>query len=182
MFRMTVMNNVLVFCFTACVVILTAGCGGGAEQKERKLKESDLKEPFIEANRRVVKTETQHINDFLKRYRWPVKETGSGLKYYIYHHGKGKKAQPDDVAEVNRSVKLITGDLVYSSEKSGPLVFTIGKGQVVRGLEEGILLLRVGDKAKFIIPSHLGYRLLGDQDKIPPKATLIYDVELINLK
>jgi len=50
---------------------------------------------------------------------------------------------------------------------------------VISGLEEGILYLSEGDKAKIIIPSHLGYGLLGDLDKnIPPKATLIYDIEL----
>ncbi|HOI87851.1 MAG TPA: FKBP-type peptidyl-prolyl cis-trans isomerase, partial [Lentimicrobium sp.] len=73
------------------------------------------------------------------------------------------------------------GDEIYNSDKDGLKEFLIGRGGVESGLEEGILLLRVGDKAKFIIPSHLGFGLLGDQNLVPPKSTLIYDLELISL-
>ena len=62
------------------------------------------------------------------------------------------------------------------------MVFTVGKGEVISGLEEGILLLHIGDKAKFIIPSHLAYGLLGDDNEIPTKATLIYDIEVVQKK
>lgn len=130
------------------------------------------------ANKQVVKTEAGQIEDFLARYKWPVTETGSGLKYFIYKNGDGNQASEGDNVVLEYTVKLITGEVIYSSSKKGPLKFTVGKGEVISGLEEGILLLGKGDQAKFIIPSHLGYGLLGDQDKIPPKATLIYDVKL----
>jgi FKBP-type peptidyl-prolyl cis-trans isomerase len=79
-------------------------------------------------------------------------------------------------------VRLIDGSEIYSSDQSGNKEFVIGRGGVESGLEEGILLMRQGDRAKFIIPSHLGFGLLGDQDKVPPKSTLIYDLELLELK
>ncbi|MFC2107751.1 FKBP-type peptidyl-prolyl cis-trans isomerase [Bacteroidota bacterium] len=141
-----------------------------------------MKEPLIEVNKHVVKTEDQHIQDFILRYKWPVKETGSGLRYYIYEDGNGQKAEINNIASLNYTLKSITGDIIYNSENEGILEFQIGKGQVPGGLEEGILLLRVGDKAKFIIPSHLGYGLLGDDNRIPPKSTLVYDLELFQLK
>ena len=108
-------------------------------------------------------------------------ETGSGLRYAIYHHGKGEKAEPGKIAVLKYNVKLINGDEIYNSARDGLKSFLIGKGGVESGLEEGILLLRVGDRAKFIIPSHLGFGLLGDQGQVPPKSTLIYDLELVAL-
>jgi len=58
----------------------------------------------------------------------------------------------------------------------------VGHGGVESGLEEAVLLLHAGDKARIIIPSHLAYGLVGDDDKIPARATLIYEIELIELK
>ncbi|RLD32199.1 MAG: hypothetical protein DRI83_11260 [Bacteroidetes bacterium] len=109
-------------------------------------------------------------------------ESGSGLRYMIYEEGNGLTAKKGILATINYSIKVITGDIVYSSRQDGPLTFIVGKGEVISGLEEGILLLNVGDKAKFIIPSHLAYGLVGDGNLIPAKTTLIYDIELLNLK
>lgn len=145
-------------------------------------KKKNYEKPLIEANKHVVKTERQHIDDFLRRYKWDMQETGSGLLYMVYEEGNGEKAVKGKTAFLNYSLRLITGDVVYSSDQDGLMQFIIGKANVISGLEEGILLLNVGDKAKFIIPSHLAYGLLGDDDKIPGKATLIYDIEFIELK
>jgi FKBP-type peptidyl-prolyl cis-trans isomerase len=82
---------------------------------------------------------------------------------------------------LNYTLTLLTGDTVYTSRNDGPLLFEVGKGQVITGLEEAILLLRVGDRAKIIIPSHLAFGLIGDQNKINHKASLVYDVELVSL-
>jgi FKBP-type peptidyl-prolyl cis-trans isomerase len=90
-------------------------------------------------------------------------------------------AETGKIAVLRYSVWLITGDEIYNSDRDGLKEFMIGRGGVESGLGEGILLLRVGDRAKFIIPSHLGFGLLGDQDKVPPKSTLIYDLELVSL-
>jgi FKBP-type peptidyl-prolyl cis-trans isomerase len=141
-----------------------------------------LEEPLVKANKQAVRTEDDQIKKFIKRYKWDMKETGSGLRYAIYKHGEGERAEIGRIAVLKYNVKLITGETIYSSETSGNKEFMIGKGGVESGLEEGILLLRVGDRAKFIIPSHLGFGLLGDQDRVPPKSTIIYDVELLTLK
>jgi peptidylprolyl isomerase len=111
-----------------------------------------------------------------------MKESGSGLRYLIYEEGTGISSEKGMLASLAYTIKLITGDVVYTSEKNGPLSFIIGKGEVISGLEEGILFMNVGDKAKFIIPSHLAYGLVGDGNFIPGKATLIYHIELLSLK
>ena len=68
-----------------------------------------------------------------------------------------------------------------SYKRNEPIDFEVGVGQVISGWDEGILLLKVGDKARFVIPSHLGYGSNGAGGVIPPNATLIFDVELMDV-
>ena len=78
---------------------------------------------------------------------------------------------------------LIDGTVFDSSHKRNePIEFTLGVGQVIKGWDEGISLLGIGDKAQFIIPSHLAYGEAGAGGIIPSNATLIFEVELISLR
>jgi len=83
---------------------------------------------------------------------------------------------------LNYKTWLINGNLIYSSDELGQKIFKIGKGGVESGLEEAILMMHVGDKARLVIPSHLAFGLLGDNNKIPPRSTVVYDIELVTLK
>lgn len=168
--------------FSLLVFLSLAACNGSiTNEKDSGKIVPSMKESLLNANKQAVKAENEQIEQFISRYNWEMKETGSGLRYNIYESGSGEKATTGKIAALKYEVRLITGDIIYSSEKDGLKEFLIGRGGVESGLEEGILLLRVGDRAKFIIPSHLGFGLLGDQDKVPPKSTLIYDIELISL-
>ncbi len=151
-------------------------------EKEKIFSDKNYKKTLINVNKYLLKTEDEQIEDYIKRYKWDMKKTGTGLRYLIYKHGKGQKAKKNEIAKINYTIKLLNGDLCYSSEQQGPKEFIIGKGEMISGVEEGILLLRVGDKANFIIPSYLAYGVIGDQNKIPGNATLIYDIKLLNLK
>ena len=157
-------------------------CGNNEPQQQKKFNPNDYKDPLVAANKHLVKAEEKQIEDYISRYNWNMRETGTGLRYLIYKKGNGEKAEKNKIAKINFTVSLINGNVCYSSDIEGSKEFFIGRGGVETGIEEGILLLRVGDKAKFIIPSHLAFGLLGDQDKIPTRATLIYDIELLELK
>ena len=108
-------------------------------------------------------------------------KTPTGLRYLIYKHGSGEKAMNGKKVTILYEIRLLNGNLCYSSAQLGPKEFTTGQGKFESGAEEGILLMKVGDRAKFIVPSHLAFGLLGDQDKIPPRSTLIYDIELLKI-
>jgi FKBP-type peptidyl-prolyl cis-trans isomerase FkpA len=142
----------------------------------------EMKEGLLGANTLLIDAEEQEIQDFIDRHGWEMNDTGSGLKYMIYHSGNGEKAEKDKIAYIHYTVRLITGDLIYSSHQDGLKNFRIGRGGVESGLEEGILLLRKGDKARFIMPSHLAHGVPGDGVKIPRRATIVYDLELVDLK
>ena len=110
-------------------------------------------------------------------------ETASGLRYQILQKGEGKKATKGAEVSVHYKGQLLDGTVFDSSYKrKQPIDFNVGVGQVIAGWDEGIQLLQVGDKARFVIPSDLAYGAAGAGGVIPPNATLIFDVELMNVK
>ncbi|MDA9290074.1 peptidylprolyl isomerase [Polaribacter sp.] len=110
-------------------------------------------------------------------------ETASGLRYQILQKGNGKQATKGAGVSVHYKGQLLDGTVFDSSYKrKEPIDFNVGIGQVIAGWDEGIQLLKVGDKARFVIPSNLGYGAAGAGGVIPPNATLIFDVELMDVK
>jgi len=110
-------------------------------------------------------------------------ETASGLRYQILQKGNGKQATKGAGVSVHYKGQLLDGTVFDSSYKrKEPIDFNVGIGQVIAGWDEGIQLLKVGDKARFVIPSNLGYGAVGAGGVIPPNATLIFDVELMDVK
>jgi peptidyl-prolyl cis-trans isomerase A (cyclophilin A) len=110
-------------------------------------------------------------------------ETASGLRYQILQKGAGKQATKGAGVSVHYKGQLLDGTVFDSSYKrKEPIDFNVGLGQVIAGWDEGIQLLQVGDKARFVIPSNLAYGAAGAGGVIPPDATLIFDVELMGVK
>ena len=110
-------------------------------------------------------------------------KTESGLRYQFIQRGEGKKAESGKTVAVHYEGSLENGKVFDSSyPRKKPIEFRLGQGQVIEGWDEGIALLRVGDKARVGIPSYLGYGSHGAGGAIPPNATLIFDVELMEVK
>ncbi len=109
-------------------------------------------------------------------------ETDSGLRYKMIQKGSGAKAEKGKKVSVHYEGSLLNGQVFDSSYKrNSPIDFQLGVGQVIPGWDEGIGLLKVGDKARFVIPSDLAYGSAGAGGVIPPDATLIFDVELMGV-
>ena len=119
----------------------------------------------------------------LEKYAAGFDSTESGLRYQILQKGSGVKAEKGKTVSVHYKGQLTDGTVFDSSYKRNqPIDFALGTGQVISGWDEGIQLLQVGDKARFVIPSNLGYGARGAGGVIPPDATLIFDVELMDVK
>jgi len=108
--------------------------------------------------------------------------TASGLKYIIWKKADGAKADVGDNVSVHYAGRLLDGSPFDDSYKRGqPFTFPLGGGRVIKGWDEGIAYLNVGDSATLIIPSELGYGS-ADRPTIPANSTLIFDVELMDVK
>lgn len=112
--------------------------------------------------------------------------TASGLKYIIVEKAKDNaapKAEAGKTVSVHYTGFLLSGKVFDSSRERGtPLQFGLGQGQVIKGWDEGIALMQVGDKMRLIIPPGLAYGQTGAGGAIPPDATLIFDVELMGVQ
>ncbi|MCB9290358.1 MAG: FKBP-type peptidyl-prolyl cis-trans isomerase [Lewinellaceae bacterium] len=112
----------------------------------------------------------------------PLRKTNSGLEYLILEKGTGLQPQPGQEVKVHYKGVLLDGKTFDSSFARGkPISFILGKGQVIKGWDEGIALLRQGDKAILAIPPGLGYGQRGAPPTIPPDADLIFYVWLVEV-
>jgi peptidylprolyl isomerase len=139
---------------------------------------SALEEVKLQEMRNKAKSEA-----VLKDLQKGAKVTASGLSYKMIKIGNGIQAEKGKTVSVHYTGKLIDGTKFDSSyDRNEPIEFPLGEGRVIPGWDEGIALLKVGDKATFIIPSNLAYGERGAGGVIPPNATLIFDVELMDVK
>lgn len=138
---------------------------------------------FEGAREKRIEEEKNRIEAELDKMAAGFDKTPSGLRYKIVQNGTGTKAEKGKKVSVHYKGQLADGTVFDSSySRKQPIDFTLGIGQVISGWDEGIQLLKVGDKARFVIPSHLAYGSQGAGGVIPPNANLIFDVELMNVK
>ena len=134
-----------------------------------------------------VVIELLEVKDRVVAEMWKVdstlfKTTASGLKYAVISQGEGPAVEAGKVVTFHYSGYLQNGTMFDSSvERDEPIMFIVGQGQVVPGWDEGLQLLKKGDKARIIVPPQLGY---GEMvlEKIPVNSTLIFDTEVIDIK
>jgi FKBP-type peptidyl-prolyl cis-trans isomerase FkpA len=149
-----------------------------------------------EAIGEVKTAEVEAANKYIADNKLTVTTTASGLKYVITQPSVKKKPLTGDTLLVNYTGRTLDGKVFDSSiqaeaQKAGlqqgdrkyePIPVILGTSPVIQGWTEGLLLLNEGSKAKFIIPSSLGYGEQGAGAEIPPYSTLVFDVELVKIK
>lgn len=130
-----------------------------------------------------LESEKAAVESQMEKLAAGFQKTDSGLRYQIINKGNGAPAQKGKTVSVHYSGSLENGKVFDSSySRKKPIEFPLGMGHVIEGWDEGIALLEVGDKARFVIPPYLGYGESGAGGVIPPNAVLIFDVELMDVK
>ena len=158
------------------VEILDIQTKAQAEEEKNLVKqqESDKKE-------QGKKDESVQRDQYIKDHNITAKPTADGLYYIEKTKGTGTQADPGKKVKVHYTGTLLNGKKFDSSlDRNEPFEFTLGKGMVIRGWDEGIAMMKQGGKATLIIPSSIGYndRDMGD---IPAFSTLVFDVELLEV-
>lgn len=115
-----------------------------------------------------------------------IEATSSGLQHQVITPGSGAHPKPGQKVTVHYTGWLSNNGqpgakFDSSVDRGTPFSFIVGVGQVIKGWDEGLLLMSVGEKRRLIIPASLGYGARGAGGVIPPNATLIFDVELISI-
>lgn len=153
------------------------------QSKEEYDKEMQLQMQQQQAAVEQLKVkETEELNKYISDNKIKVKPSPSGLYYIEQKKGTGPKAEKGKRVTVHYTGTLINGTKFDSSlDRNKPFEFVLGQGEVIPGWDEGIALMKAGGKARFIIPSSLGYGERG-QGSIPSCATLIFDVELLGVQ
>jgi FKBP-type peptidyl-prolyl cis-trans isomerase FkpA len=143
----------------------------------------------------IKKAEPAKISKYNADNNLKVTKTASGLNYVITKPGSGVNAVAGDTAVVNYTGKLLNGKIFDTSVKDiavkakeydarrpyEPMRLALGEGRVIKGWEEGLLLLNKGSKATFVIPSSLGWGEQGYAPKIPAFAPVVFDVEVLDI-
>ena len=138
-------------------------------------------EDFNKSKADRIKKEKENELKMLKDLSKGFSKTSSGLLYKFEKENNSHKPSNGNKVKVHYKGMLLDGTVFDSSfKRNQPIEFTLGVGQVIKGWDEGISLLGIGDKASFIIPSDLAYGASGAGGVIPPNATLIFEVELIS--
>ena len=169
--------------FLPLLIVFILSCGG--DDTQMIVNDPNwTKDESINMNNAFSMEESEEIDLFLSTHQdWKMTQSGTGLRYMIYHKGESQdSAKAEQIVTVDFEISLLSGDICYSSKENGPESFMVEKSDIESGLHEGIKYMCVGDKAKFIIPSHLGHGLIGDTEKIPPLSPVIYDIELLKIE
>lgn len=154
-----------------------------SEEEEKKPEIKWSKEQSTNMNREFAVQEGIDIKMFLEMHKdWKTEKSGSGLQYYIYHHGNGITPSPGDQVEIEYVITLLDGTECYKTEEDEYEILVVDKSEIETGVQEALKIMKEGDKAKLIVPSHIGHGLIGDMDKIPPLTTLVIDLHLIKIR
>jgi peptidyl-prolyl cis-trans isomerase A (cyclophilin A) len=174
------------------VVIKSAKVVGKFDREALKKAEAERQAAAEKADAERQAEQQKALEDVVKKIEQEtgkkVEKTPSGLMYVVLEEGDGPSPKPTDTVEVHYTGWLTNGTKFDSSydhkDDKGqiqPFTFSLSGG-VIRGWLEGVALMKVGEKRKLIIPYQLAYGEAGRQPTIPPKATLIFDIELLGIK
>jgi len=139
------------------------------------------RDKLIEINKELIIKDRERIINYINRKDLNMEESETGLWYNIEIPGSGKIDQGKTVT-LEYKMFLLDGTLCYSSDNDGIMSVSIDRTDMPAGLNEGLQLLGDGGEAAFIVPSYLGYGIVGDSNRIPGRSILVYKVKVISVK
>lgn len=174
--------RILIFLFPLAVILFLFSCCTGRHNRSLTMEDVALNnDTLVNINKALVNIDDERIKAYSERHKLDLDVNQSGLWYNILEPGNGKKVEKDRVITIKYKVSLLDGRVCYDSDSLGNRSFVVGQGGVENGLEIGILMLNEGGKAIFVMPPFLAHGLIGDEDKIPSRSIIRYDVEVVKI-
>jgi FKBP-type peptidyl-prolyl cis-trans isomerase len=167
------------------ILLFISGCKNRPELPPVRQSAPVSQEQLYQVNQFLVRQDATIIKEEARRRDWKLKETSTGLFYQLISEGKDLKTAkiqilPGMSVVLDFSLSLLDGSKCYSSKEQGFKRFVVEKTEAERGLHEAVQLFNPGDSLMLVVPPHLGYGLVGDGDKIPARAILVYHIKILS--
>jgi FKBP-type peptidyl-prolyl cis-trans isomerase len=162
---------------------LLMSCQRPSSQEEQPADRAWIKERLIGANRQFVRNQLDDIDSYIERHGYLMDTTATGLHYQIKRLTKPslRQATLNDIAGIRYTIELLDGRKCYTADRALYREYRLASDDMPAGLREGILMMKEGERALFIIPSYLAFGITGDGDCIPPNAALVMTVTLVRV-
>jgi FKBP-type peptidyl-prolyl cis-trans isomerase FkpA len=164
-------------------ILLTLGI---VSCRNNQLKPGDKNKPgkteMADMNRYLVQKDRERIQNYIERKNLRMIESPTGLWYQIIKEGEGRNLTDNDKITIEYECSLLDGTKCYSSKTLGPKELILGRSEIEPGIYEGLRMLKPGSEAIFILAPFLAYGLPGDGKMIPPRAIVVYNVNILRAK
>jgi FKBP-type peptidyl-prolyl cis-trans isomerase FkpA len=164
------------------IALSFASCGEEKPAPKKQLTKEQMNDLSVQMNSWDSDRQRDEIEQYIRRRGWKMNLTASGIYWMTLAEGKGDSARVGQTASVSYDIYLLDGTECYSSDSAGPRDVHIGEDYVESGLHEALQMMKSGEKKRFILPSHLAHGLTGDQEKIPPRSSVVYEVEVHSIR
>jgi FKBP-type peptidyl-prolyl cis-trans isomerase FkpA len=170
--RHIALGYILIFLFS--VVFISCKHGSGKDYAPPLRGSNEM----ADLNRYMVSKDRERIQNYIERKDLRMTESQTGLWFQILKDGEGQNFTDKDKIIMDYECSLLDGTKCYSSRELGPMEVILGRSEIEAGLNEGLRLLKPGSRAIFIIPPFLAFGLVGDRRLIPPRAVLVYHINI----
>ena len=164
-------------------VLVVTSCNRRAKINESQDTAYDTREKLLHVHQSLVREDANLVRQTGLNRGWNLTESGSGLFYEIYprsvppsNSGVTALIQPKEEVILSFVARLLDSTMLYSSEKQGTLSFRVSEDATISGIHEAVQFLHPGDSARIILLPHLAYGLIGDNNRVPPRAILWYEI------
>ncbi len=146
-----------------------------------KLPKDYTKENLLEMNKTLAEQENKEIAAYIENSNLEFTKSSLGFWYSIENRGTGREIERGNTVHVTYNLKLLDGTICYTPQYKGNSTIMIGMYDIIKGLDDSLLLLREGGQGTFIIPADLAFSMIGDQDCVGAKKTIIYEIKSVEI-
>lgn len=165
------------FCYFFFFCFVLISCRNEPPQVPLNKRPKDMtKEYLLELNKQLTEKENKEIAEYIAENNLTFGQSPLAFWYKIESRGEGAPLKKGDEVRILYNLSLLNGKICYTPEYKGDKIIHIGRRDIVKGLDDALLMLNEGGRGKFIIPSSLAFGKIGDGDCVEPHRTVIFDI------
>lgn len=155
---------------------MLSACGDNIPVIQVDDPQAKIKENMINANKVINQSEDTQLDEYISRHGWTMTKLDNGARIQILEPGSGAKIDYEDSVTVSYRLEALNGTVFYEDNTE---TFVLGRHQTTVGLDRALMGLNRGAHVRIALPSSLGYGVVGDGDRVPARAVLIYDLNVM---